>query len=227
MSGMIDATYLVGAFGVLFAILNPPGNMPLFLVYTRDLEENVQRATAVLLSVFIFAVMVLSMFFGDDVLRFFGISIPSFQIAGGIIIFLIALSMIGGRHTENTSKVVSTESDLDPFKQAESVLPKILVPLGIPIYCGPGAISTAVLIGNQAPDLITLALAIGVLGVIVVIITIFNIFSDIVSRLLGKQGVEILVRLMGLILAGIGIQLIFLGLGGLTTGVIDMSVLKV
>jgi multiple antibiotic resistance protein len=227
MSGMIDVTYLVGAFGVLFAILNPPGNMPLFLVYTKDLDEKVQRATAVLLSVFIFVVMVLSMFFGDDVLRFFGISIPSFQIAGGIIIFLIALSMIGGRHTENTSKVVSTESDLDPFKQAESVLPKILVPLGIPIYCGPGAISTAVLIGNQAPDLITLALAIGVLGVIVVIITLFNVFSDIVSRLLGKQGVEILVRLMGLILAGIGIQLIFLGLGGLTTGVINMAVLRV
>jgi multiple antibiotic resistance protein len=224
---VVDATYLVVAFGAFFAILNPPGNMPLFLAYTDDLETKVRRATALLLSGFIFVVMFLSMFIGDDVLRFFGISIEAFQIAGGIIIFMIALSMISGTHTMKTTKVMTTKSDLSAFEQAESVLPKILVPLGIPIYCGPGAISTAVLIGNQAPTDLALLLAIAVLAVVVLIVFVFNVFANVVSRVLGEQGVEILVRLMGLILAGIGIQLILSGLGGVTVDFINSTVLKI
>ena len=224
---MSDMTFLVGAFGAFFAILNLPGNMPLFLAYTKDLPPRVQRYTALLLSGFVFAVMVLSMLFGDDVLHFFGISIPAFQIAGGIIIFSIAVSMMSGLHTETIKNIVTGGRDVDDFRQAEQFLPKILVPLGIPIYCGPGSISTAVLIGTQAPNDIAFLLAVGVLGVVVLIITLFNVTSEFISRLLGKQGVEILVRLMGLVLAAIGIQLILAGIGGSTVGLIDPSILRV
>jgi len=224
---MTEVTFLVGAFGAFFAILNPPGNMPLFLAYTKDLPPKVQRYTAILLSGFVFGVMTLSMFFGDDVLHFFGISIPAFQIAGGIIIFSIAMSMMSGLHTETIQNIIAGGSDVDAFRQAEQFLPKILVPLGIPIYCGPGSISTAVLIGTQAPSYMSFLLAIAVLGVVVLIITLFNVSSEFISRVLGKQGVEILVRLMGLILAAIGIQLILAGIGGSTVGLIDPAILKV
>jgi multiple antibiotic resistance protein len=224
---MTDMTYIAVAFGAFFAILNPPGNMPLFLAYTRDLSPAVQRYTALLLSGFIFAVMVLSMFFGEDVLHFFGISIPAFQIAGGIIIFTIAMSMMSGMHTETINRIVTGKSDVDAFKQAESAVPKILVPLGIPIYCGPGAISTAVLIAHQAPTEGDFFMGIIALAIIVGIITLFNMASDPISRVLGSQGVEILVRLMGLILAAIGVQLFLSGIGGSTLGLINPAILKV
>jgi len=217
----LTETYLISAFGAFFAILNPIGNMPLFIAYTKDLNSKVQRAIAVLLSGFIFLVMAVSMVVGDDILKFFGISIPAFQVAGGIIVFLIALSMMSGTHTKNTQTTVSSDTSSDPYKKAESILPSLIVPLGIPIYCGPGAISTAVLIATRAPDEILYFSAFFVLAGVVLLILLFNGFADLIAHALGPQGVEIVVRIMGLILAAIGIQLIFEGLLGGTINFIN------
>ncbi|MBN1166128.1 MAG: MarC family protein [Methanospirillaceae archaeon] len=88
-------------------------------------------------------------------LDFFGISIPAFRIAGGIILLLIAIGMINGMHTETRKKVLHLKTGEDTsfeeeFKEAESLLPKRIVPLGIPIYAGPGAISVVVLYSHEA-----------------------------------------------------------------------------
>jgi multiple antibiotic resistance protein len=217
----LTETYLISVLGAFFAILNPIGNMPLFLAYTRDLNPKVQRATAVLLSGFIFLVMAVSMVVGDKILTFFGISVPAFQIAGGIIVFLIALSMMSGKHSEHTQKSVKSDTTISSYEQAESILPSLIVPLGIPIYCGPGAISTAVLIATRAPDEFMFISAFIVLAGVIAIILLCNGFADSIAHALGPQGVEIVVRLMGLILAAIGIQLIFEGLLGGTVNFIN------
>lgn len=209
-----DIAYLIGAIGTFFAILDPFGNLPFFIAYTRNLDPKVRKRTALTLSAFIFFAMAFFLFSGQAVLNFFSISIPAFQIAGGIILFGVGLSMMSGTHTVTMNRVICDTESERLIKQKDSALPKIIIPLGIPLYVGPGSIAAAVLFGSKAPSQIAFLGGLLVILSIVIIITILNFSSDILVRLLGNQGIEILVRLMGLILAAIAVQLTLEGITG-------------
>lgn len=209
-----DIRYLIGAVGTFFAILDPFGNLPFFIAYTRNLDPRVRRRTALTLSAFIFFAMAFFLFAGQAVLNFFSISIPAFQIAGGIILFGVGLSMMSGTHTTTMNQIIGGTSSSNLIAKDESVLPKIIIPLGIPLYVGPGSIAAAILFGSKAPTPIAFLGGLVVILSIVLIITILNLSSDLLAQILGSQGIEILVRLMGLILAAIAVQLTLEGITG-------------
>jgi len=209
-----DLGYLIGAVGTFFAILDPFGNLPFFIAYTRNIDPLMRKKTALTLSVFIFLAMAFFLFSGQAVLNFFSISIPAFQIAGGIILFGVGLSMMSGTHTVTMNKVICETGSDRLLSQDESILPRIIIPLGIPLYVGPGSIAAAVLFGSRAPSEIAFLGGLLVIMSVVLIITILNLSSDLIARVLGNQGIEILVRLMGLILAAIAVQLTLEGITG-------------
>mgnify|MGYP001767191310 CR=1 FL=1 len=209
-----DTGYLIGAVGTFFAILDPFGNLPFFIAYTRGLPTAVRRRTALILSGFILLAMSFFLFAGQTVLTFFSISIPAFQIAGGIILFGVGLSMMSGTHTVTMNRVIAETGSEGVISRSGSILPGIIVPLGIPLYVGPGSIAAAILFGSRAPSGVAFLGGLLVILSIVLVITILNLGSDLIARLLGTQGIEILVRLMGLILAAIAVQLTLEGITG-------------
>ncbi|WAI01756.1 MarC family protein [Methanogenium organophilum] len=211
---MDQTAFFVAFFAALFAIANPIGNLPFFIMYTKDASSTrIRQAIAILLGPVIFATIVLCMFFGSSVLSFFGISLPAFQIAGAIILVTIAMSMISGTHTEQVHAATSSEHATTPWKAAEAYIPTILVPLVIPIYVGAATITVSVLYGHQAVANGCLIGAIGVVAVICLMIVLCNLSSDPIMRVLGPQGLEIVVRVFGIILLGIAVQMFAEGAG--------------
>lgn len=216
-------------FGALFALANPFGNLPFFITYTSTLTSRVRKATAVLLSLFLLVFYLIFFFLGNDILRFFGISIPAFQIAGGIVVLIIALSMVSGEHTDKQKEILhvddkneNKETFGEDLEKAEAFLPKVLVPLGIPIYAGPGALSVVVMYGNKAFDAGGGAVfdSIIVIAIICLIVCVVNFLATPIRKCLGDQGLEILVRIMGLILAAIAVTLFIEGLAAINSSFI-------
>ncbi|TAJ45400.1 MarC family protein [Methanofollis fontis] len=211
---MDQAAFVAAFFAALFAIANPIGNIPFFITYTTDLANaRIRHAVAILLGPVIFATILLCMFFGSSTLSFFGISLPAFQIAGAIILLTIALSMISGTHTERVHAATSGKGAATPWKAAEAFIPTILVPLVIPIYVGAATITVSVLYGQQAIAGGYLIPAVAVVAVVCLLIVLCNLASDAIMRVLGKQGLEIVVRVFGIILLGIAVQMFAEGAG--------------
>jgi multiple antibiotic resistance protein len=211
---MEQASFFVAFFAALFAIANPIGNVPFFIMYTADLDcARIRHAVAILLGPVIFATILLCMFFGSSVLSFFGISLPAFQVAGAIILVTIAMSMISGTHTQRVHAVTSSKNDITPWKAAEVFIPTILVPLVIPIYVGAATITVSVLYGHQAIVDGLLVTAVAVVAIVCLLIILCNLASDALMRVLGKQGLEIVVRVFGIILLGIAVQMFAEGAG--------------
>jgi multiple antibiotic resistance protein len=221
---MDQVTFFLDFFAALFAIANPVGNIPFFLMYTTNVASTRTRhAVAILLGPAIFITLLLCMFFGSAVLSFFGVSMPAFEIAGAIILVVIALSMISGTRTEQVHAVTSSDSGLTPWKAAEAYIPTIFVPLIFPIYIGGGTITVAALYGHEALTGGFLAAAIGVPAIICVMIIICNLASDAIMRVLGRQGLEIVVRVFGIILLGIAVQMFAQGASEMATAFIQAN----
>lgn len=221
MLHMDPTSFCVAFFAALFAIANPIGNVPFFIMYTANAASTrIRQAIAILLGPIIFATILLCMFFGSSVLSFFGISLPAFQIAGAIILFTIALSMISGTHTQQVNKTTSSDTDTTPWKAAEAFIPTILVPLVIPIYVGGAAtITVSVLYGQKAIAGGFLFYAVAVVAIICLLIIVCNLASDALMRVMGgtQGGLEIVVRVFGIILLGIAVQMFAEGAGDMVT----------
>ncbi len=209
-------------FGVsLFSILNPIGNVPVFIAETAHERPGVRRAMALLLSLFIGLFLTLILYFGDAALKFFGITIPAFQIAGGIIIFTSGLKMLNASSHTKSSEAPMDEHGQSDFVLAKKKLVSILVPLGVPIFVGPGSIATVILHSSSAQsarDLLNMSI---VVSVVCVFTALILMLSQRVGSLLGENGLEISSRLLGLVLAAIGIQFLLSGLGAATLNFIN------
>ncbi|MDD3621055.1 MAG: MarC family protein [Methanofollis sp.] len=223
---MDPSAFFAAFFAALLAIANPVGNVPFFIMYTTDVSSTRTRhAVALLLGGILVGTMLLCMVFGSGILGFFGISIPAFEIAGAIILLTIAFSMLSGTHTDRTHAHTAARGDASIWKRAEAVIPKIIVPLVIPIYVGAGTISALVLYGHQAlADSALLLPAVGVVLVVCLLITLCNIASDYILQFFGKQGLEIVVRIFGIVIAGIAVQMFFEGLGQMTVGFVSATI---
>ncbi|RME14792.1 MAG: YchE family NAAT transporter [Bdellovibrio sp.] len=189
----------------LLAIINPLGAIPIFLAVTENLSRDEKKHTIRTTSVAVGIILLVSFFIGEDILAFFGINISSFRIAGGVLIFLMALSMLQGQ--KHPSK--GSPEEKKDFTQRDSVA---VVPLAIPLLSGPGAISTLIVYAyeyNHARDYVVIPL--------ILIILSFIIFLTLklatpLERFLGRLGINIMTRIMGLIIASIAVEFIFKGL---------------
>lgn len=200
----MEAGFLIKSFLTLFTIIDPVGGAPFFLGITAGYSEEERKKIALRASLTAFMTLLTFLWIGKYLLSFFQISVSSFKIAGGILLFLIAIEMLFGK----TTQVKATEKETIKTKEKEDVS---IVPLGIPYLAGPGAITTTIILGETSG--LTLKLALSVIIFLVLLVT-FLIFcnSSKIFKLLGELGTKAVVRILGLILASIAIEYITAGL---------------
>jgi multiple antibiotic resistance protein len=189
----------------LFAILNPFGNTAIFLSVTAERSTADRQRIALLTSVAVLITLVVAAVIGQEILDLFGISIGSFRIAGGVIVLLIALSMLRARQ----SGVHHSAQEEADGQQKDN---PAIFPLAIPVIAGPGAIATVILYAEHAQS-VGGALTIGeVIALMCVILLVTLRAADRLSGLLGPTGMNVLTRLMGMILAAIAVEMMAGGL---------------
>ncbi len=217
---MDATTYALNFFIALFALIDPLGNVPLYAAATVGATPAQSRLTATYVA--LFALVFLAFFFitGLALLRFFGISLPAFRIAGGIVLLLMGLDMVRGDIISKFGEEAAAGPPLSVRAYAARRFETLIVPFGMPLLIGPGAISSAVIYAEEARRLGATGELIG-LGVIVA--TAFTIvlafwFTNQISRALGRVGMMIVVRVLGLLLTAMAVQFILTGWAASTTG---------
>ena len=193
--------YLIG----IFAILNPFGAIPIYLSMMTDRRPEVMNRTAFKASVAVAVILTLAVWTGDSLLSFFGIGIPAFRIAGGLLVLLIAIAMFSAK----TSPARHTDAEQAEGEAKNDIA---VVPLAIPLLAGPGAISLAIVDAHQAGSFSEkIVFSIGIIGVAVIVWMILRLAEPIGKRL-GTGGLNIATRVMGLILAAMAVQFMADGL---------------
>jgi len=184
--------------------MNPFGVMPVFMTLTGDLSDEQRKKTARKASIIAFITLVAFAFSGQLMFQFFGISVNSFRIVGGVIFFMVGWDMLQARLSKTK---VTGEEEVDSYVNDISI-----TPLAIPIICGPGAITNAIVLMEDAKDITAQAILIGVIFLILLITFIVLWWSSKISNFLGETGNKILMRLMGLIVMVIAVEFFFSGL---------------
>ncbi len=206
---MHDWSHLFKIAVGLLAIVNPIGGVPLFISATSGWPARERSKTARTVAVTVFAVLVTTLFLGNRILDFFGISTSSFLVGGGILVLLLAVSMLQAR--ESPIRQTPEEAREASGKEAVGV-----VPLGIPLLAGPGAISSIIIAARHAhgkvAELFLLVIPISLISIVVW--ATFLLSLPIANRL-GTTGINIVTRLMGLILAAMAVEFIARGIGEL------------
>lgn len=199
---MVDYAFLVTAFTTLFVVIDPPGQAPIFMALTQGMDAATRRGVA--LRACLTAAVILAMFtaFGESVLGFVGISMPAFRVAGGVLLFLTAMDMLFERRTKRRESNAEEEEFNDPS----------VFPLAIPFIAGPGSIATIILLSGQAPGLEGTFVVIGVMLTVLAVVLGLYLSSGFLARLLGKTGLNVVTRLLGMLLAALSVQFILDGL---------------
>ncbi len=217
---MDASTFAFNFFIALFALMDPLGNVPLYAAATVGATPAQSRLTALYMA--LFALFFLAFFFltGLTLLRFFGISLPAFRIAGGIVLLLMGLDMVRGDIVKEFGGPVDGSQPLSVRAYAARRFETLIVPFGMPLLVGPGAISSAVIYAEEAKSLGVTGVFIG-LGVIFatsLTIVLSFWFTSQISRAMGRVGMVIVVRVLGLILAAMAVQFILTGWAASTVG---------
>ncbi len=205
---MTDWAVLFKVTIALFAIVNPIGSVPIFISATDGWSNQERFRTAQTVAITVFIVLAVSAFLGDKILDFFGISIPSFQVGGGILLMLIAISMMHGKQ----SGTRQTPEEAQSMAERNVIA---IVPLSIPLLAGPGAISNMIIAAQQNSSFAGHLSLIVPISIISIIIWIILRLSLGISEQLGTIGINIVTRLMGLILAAMAVEFVAHGLIGL------------
>ncbi len=204
----MEFTQLLSYFVSLLVICNPLSALPALLALThgRTLEEK--KRTGVLAGFAVAVILVLCTWVGGPLLQFLGISVGAFQVAGGIVVFMIALSCLNAE----VSRIKQNSEDQKEAQRKDSIA---VVPLAIPIMAGPGAISTVIVQVYSFPDFLSqLYMSICAL-LVATTLAIALYFAGNVEKVLGQSGINIVSRVSGLILAAIAIETISKGVLGL------------
>lgn len=203
---MTDMTALITAFTTLFVIIDPIGLTPLFVALTQGMDPARRRSIAIRSCITGALILIVFAIFGEALLGFVGISMPAFRIAGGILLFLTALEMLFQKRATRR-KSNADEASADDHHDDPSVFP-----IAIPLIAGPGAIASIILLTGAADGFSGFIAVIAVMiSVIVIVFILFN-FGGMIERGLGKTGVNVVTRLLGMLLAALAIQFILDGL---------------
>jgi multiple antibiotic resistance protein len=191
----------------LLAIVNPVGAIPFFLHFTQNLTGPQRRRTIRVSSVTACLVVAISAVAGLKIIDFFGISIASFQVGGGLLLLISSMNMLNAQQAESRGTDVG-----DGQAKADAGDSIAVVPLTIPLLTGPATISTMVIYAEKTRTLVEHAVLVGY-GVVIGLAT-FLVFSASgrIARVLGRTGINVMTRLMGLILAAMAVELLADGL---------------
>lgn len=205
-------TYLV----TMFAITNPFGNLGIFIALTSDKSVSEQRVIAVKTAFACFIIFLVVTWFGDQILSLMGITVPAFQVAGGIVVALIGLSMLQSKQSDVAH---SPKEKQDALTKASVAV----VPLAMPIIAGPGAISTILVDLHQFPSLMAKIWVTASNLALAVLIMVVLLFAAPLRKFLGTSGISIMVRIMGLILIAMAMQMFTKGLVVLLPGLAGVA----
>ncbi len=196
-----------------FALLNPLGMLPVFIGYTAGLAAGAQRWLATLVSLTVLGLLLLFLLTGLSILNFFGISLDAFRMAGGILLLLIGIRIVTGEGAAQT-KPPEAQGRTTEFALAESVYRQIVIPFAMPLLVGPGAIANLILYSVEAQKHKSASLSLGLIGITVGLagVTLAILLSGhFLRRLLGEIGLGLLTRVLGLLVAAIGMQFLITG----------------
>jgi len=205
---MLDFTEYTKIFISLFAILDPIGIIPIIILFTAEMTAAKRAQVGRLASLTVCAILLVALLIGQPLLAFFGISINSFLVAGGILLLLMAIKMMLGSFYGNGA---GKNANID----GEAVSANAIVPLSTPLLAGPGSISAVIVETHKADGIqhyLTMSLIIILLSVTV---WLTFLIAPWVAQRLGKIGINVFTRLMGLILAAIAVEFIASGMRGL------------
>ena len=197
---------LLNAFVVLFVVVDPIGVALIFFTLTRDLSTSQQRKTALRGTALATVILLIFFLIGDDLLHRLNISIPAFRIAGGALLFLLAIDMVFARHSGLRSTTTREQEEAE-HKQDVSVFP-----LAFPLIAGPGALTTVLLMASSAKQTLMFAGMIGILFAVLASTLISLLLAPRIMQLLGETGTNVISRLFGLILAALAVQFIVDGI---------------
>jgi multiple antibiotic resistance protein len=193
----------------LVAIVNPLAIVPFFIHYTQGFTPPQRRRTVVTAAFTAFLVIAVSALLGLKILEFFSISLASFQVGGGMLLLISSMNMLNAQPAEAKPNTNEFEDGAQKAAMGASIA---VVPLTIPLLTGPATISTVVIYANQAQTWWQLFALVGY-GVVVGLATaICFALADPISRALGRTGINVMTRLMGLILAALAVEVMALGL---------------
>jgi multiple antibiotic resistance protein len=211
---MSQAELAVNFFVALFALIDPIGNVPLFAAATLGAASAGRRMVAVYIGLFVVAFLVFFYFTGVALLEFFGISMPAFRIAGGIILFILGLDMVRDDFTTMFADAAEGEGEpLSARVYAKKRFERLIVPFAMPLLIGPGAISTVIIYASEAKHLglAGMALGVGVIAAVSVVLVATFWAAPVISKVLGR---------IGMILCALAVQFVLIGVGDATRGLI-------
>ena len=202
-------THAFSVFMGFFAIMNPIANTPVFLGLTAGDDAEPRRKIAAKALILSFVIIMVFSVAGKLIFKLFGITLPAFRIMGGTLVALVGYHMLqGGEHSS-----VQQPSEEDKQKSLDAELEVALTPLAMPILAGPGTIATAMNFAS-AGGVSELLVTVSAFFVLCVISYAFFVSGERFVTYIGHNGIKVVTRLMGLILAVIGVQMLILGVGG-------------
>jgi len=192
-------------FMSFFAIMNPVANVPLFLGLTEGLDAATRRGIALRAVLLAFGIVAAFGILGREIFAVFGITLPAFRIAGGMLVGLVGFHLLQGQESS-----VHTPTAEDNEKSRDAALGIAISPLAMPILAGPGTIATAM---NYTADatLPELLRTLSSLALVCALTWLAFVSGDSLVRFLGHNAIKVVTRLMGLVLAVIGVQMIIVG----------------
>ncbi|WP_040723393.1 MarC family protein [Thiobacillus thioparus] len=210
----MDILELAKAALALFAIVDPVGVIPMFLLATQGYTLAQSNAAARIAALTVLGVLTLFAFLGEPLLMFFSIRLAAFAVAGGLLLLLLALSMVQAR----VSPQRQTQDEAVEAEERDAVG---VVPLGIPLLAGPGAITHVIVAASAAKGEVLHQTALLIpIGLVALSVWLSFRAAPVISRRLGKTGIHVVTRLMGLIIAAISVEMIADGLGKLFPGLL-------
>jgi len=183
----------------LFAMTNPIGNMGIFCGLVGDLPAKKVRQIAVKVAVSSFFILIIGAILGKDILSGFGINIPAFTVAGGLVVLTIALNMLSENGSSNDGD--QTDSDI------------AIVPMSIPLVTGPGALVTVIIFTHKSPLTVDNTLPVFfVFFLIASLVGLILSLAPVLIKVLKEKGIQVVTKIMGLLVAAIAIEMIIDGL---------------
>lgn len=191
-----------------FAIMNPIANVPIFLSLTEGDDEKTTAMVASRALLLAFVIVTIFSVAGKLIFDLFGVTLPAFQITGGLLVFLIGFHMLQGDPSS-----VQHPSEKDKQESAGAALSATVSPLAMPILAGPGTIATAMNF-STGENFMDMAVTIGVFGVLCIITYVLFVSGEKFVTYIGASALGVITRMMGLILAVIGAQMVITGVHG-------------
>lgn len=201
---MLESSEYIKIFISLLVIIDPLAAIPLFASLTSNYSVSDQRKTARTACSAVLMVFSVTVLIGETILYFFGISIGSFKMGGGILLLLMAIEMM------NAQQIPSKHTP-EEDREAEDRLTIGVVPLGIPLLAGPGSISTLIIFSQRSTHPGHKAIIIGICAAVVLLTWLALLSARQIAKIMGRTGINIAMRIMGLLLSAIAVEFIASG----------------